>query len=80
MKTRKIWANLGVEDLERTTEFYTQIGFQPNGVSKELTSFLVGDDNFIIHFFLKEILKSNTKIELSDCRKQRRSKPMAGSS
>jgi predicted lactoylglutathione lyase len=66
MKTRKIWANLGVEDLERTTEFYTQIGFQPNGVSKELTSFLVGDDNFIIHFFLKEILKSNTKIELSD--------------
>jgi predicted lactoylglutathione lyase len=66
MKTRKIWANLGVEDLERTTEFYTQIGFQPNGASKELTSFLVGDDNFIIHFFLKEILKSNTKIELTD--------------
>ncbi|MBL7868796.1 MAG: VOC family protein [Flavobacterium lindanitolerans] len=66
MKTRKIWANLGVEDLERTTEFYTQIGFQPNGFSKELTSFLVGDDNFIIHFFLKEILKSNTKIELTD--------------
>lgn len=66
MKTRKIWANLGVEDLERTTKFYTQIGFQPNGVSKELTSFLVGDDNFIIHFFLKEILKSNTKIELTD--------------
>lgn len=66
MKTRKIWANLGVEDLERTTKFYTQIGFQPNGISKELTSFLVGDDNFIIHFFLKEILKSNTKIELSD--------------
>ena len=66
MKTRKIWANLGVGDLERTTKFYTQIGFQPNGFSKELTSFLVGDDNFIIHFFLKEILKSNTKIELTD--------------
>lgn len=66
MKTRKIWANLGVGDLERTTKFYTQIGFQPNGFSKELTSFLIGDDNFIIHFFLKEILKSNTKIELTD--------------
>ncbi|WP_306567771.1 VOC family protein [Flavobacterium lindanitolerans] len=66
MKTRKIWANLGVEDLERTTKFYTQIGFQPNGASKKLTSFLVGDDNFIIHFFLKDILKSNTKIELTD--------------
>lgn len=66
MKTRKIWANLGVENLERTTKFYTQLGFKPNGASKELTSFMVGDDNFIIHFFLKEILKSNTTIELTD--------------
>ncbi len=66
MKTRKIWANLGVENLERTTKFYTKVGFKPNGASNELTSFRVGDDNFIIHFFLKDILKSNTKIELAD--------------
>ena len=66
MKTRKVWANMGVENLERTTKFYTRLGFKPNGASKELTSFLVGDDNFIIHFFLKEILKSNTKIELTN--------------
>ncbi len=68
MKTKKIWANLGVEDLERTTKFYTELGFKPNGASKELTSFFVGEDDFIIHFFLKNILKSNVKVELADLR------------
>ncbi|HEY0899354.1 MAG TPA: VOC family protein [Sphingobacteriaceae bacterium] len=66
MKTRKIWANLGVADLERTTKFYTQLGFKSNGASKELTSFFVGEENFIIHFFLKNILQSNVKIEIAD--------------
>ena len=55
MKTKKIWANLGVENLERTTKFYSELGFKPNGASKELTSFFVGEDDFVIHFFLKDI-------------------------
>ncbi len=59
-------ANLAVEDLERTTKFYTELGFKPNGASKELTSFLVGEEEFIIHFFLKDILSSNVKGELAD--------------
>ncbi|MEO6546730.1 MAG: VOC family protein [Ferruginibacter sp.] len=66
MKTKKIWANLGVEDLDRTTKFYTEIGFKPNGTSKELTSFVVGEDDFVIHFFLKVILRTNVKGELAD--------------
>lgn len=66
MKTRKIWANLAVSDLDRTTRFYTAIGFKSNGSSNELTSFKVGDDNFIIHFFLKDVLKSNIHGELVD--------------
>ena len=65
MKPKKIWANLGVEDLERTTKFYTALGFKSNGASKELTSFLVGEDDFVVHFFLKDILKSNVKGELA---------------
>ncbi|MGN6533050.1 MAG: VOC family protein, partial [Ginsengibacter sp.] len=60
------WANLGVEDLQRTTQFYTQLGFKPNGSSKELTSFMVGERGFVIHFFLKEILKSGIKGEIAD--------------
>ena len=53
MKPKRIWANLTVEDLERTTKFYTELGFKSNGASKELTSFLFGQNDFVIHFFLK---------------------------
>lgn len=68
METKKIWANLGVENLERTTKFYTELGFQQNGhnASNELTSFLFGDDNFIIHFFIKERFKWAVNDEMAD--------------
>ena len=68
MKPKQIWANLTVEDLERTTKFYTELGFRSNGSSKELTSFLVGKNDFVIHFFLKDILKSNVAGEVADLR------------
>ena len=66
MNTRKIWANLAVENLERTTQFYTQLGFKFNGASKDLTSFLVGEDDFALNFFLKDTLKGNVKGEIAD--------------
>lgn len=69
MKTRKIWANLAVSDLDQTTQFYSRIGFKPNGSSKELTSFKVGDDDFVINFFIKEKLKPAIKGELADLQK-----------
>lgn len=66
-----MWANLAVSNLERTKKFYTELGFKPNGVgdSKELTSFFFGDDDFIMHFFLKDILKANMNIEIADSQK-----------
>ena len=70
MKPKKIWANLGVSDLERTTKFYTELGFKSNGASNELTSFFVGENDFIIHFFLKEVLKTNTSLNLVDPAKE----------
>ena len=69
MKTRSIWANLAVSDLARTTKFYTGIGFKPNGSSSDLTSLIVGEDEFVIHFFLKGILKNAIKGELADLEK-----------
>jgi uncharacterized protein len=71
MKTKKIWSNLAVSDLERTTAFYTAIGFTPNhpNNSEELTSFLVGDDHFIIHFFIEERLKKSINSEIADLSK-----------
>lgn len=66
MKTERIWANFGVSDLERTTEFYTRIGFEHNGASNQLTSFLFGDQKFIIHFFLKDVLEPAMKGQIVD--------------
>jgi predicted lactoylglutathione lyase len=69
MKTKKMWSNLAVSDLKRTTKFYNALGFKPNGkysVTKELTSFLVGDDDFVMHFFLKDILKTSMKGKIAD--------------
>ncbi|WP_293308135.1 VOC family protein [Pedobacter sp. UBA5917] len=68
MKTRKIWANLAVNDLDRATKFYTAIGFKSNGSSNELTSFKVGDDDFVIHFFLKEALQPNIHGSILDAK------------
>lgn len=68
MKSKKIWANVAVDDLKRTTQFYTDLGFTPNGASKDLTSFLFGEDDFVIHFFIKEVLQSNINAEIADLR------------
>jgi predicted lactoylglutathione lyase len=68
MKPKKIWSNLAVANLERTHQFYTELGFKPNGphTSDQLVSFFFGENEFIIHFFLKEIIKSNLK-EIDFC-------------
>jgi predicted lactoylglutathione lyase len=68
MNSKAIWANLTVADLDRTTKFYTELGFKHNGASEDLTSFLFGENNFIIHFFLTAVLKSNVKGEVADLR------------
>ena len=69
MEIKKIWANLGVQDLERTTTFYTALGFSSNGQSGELTSFVFSKDNFIIHFFLQQVLSQAIKAEMADLQK-----------
>eukprot|EP01012_Entosiphon_sulcatum_P036640 TRINITY_DN46730_c0_g1_i1.p1 TRINITY_DN46730_c0_g1~~TRINITY_DN46730_c0_g1_i1.p1 ORF type:complete len:131 (+),score=26.64 TRINITY_DN46730_c0_g1_i1:1-393(+) len=52
MKPKLIWANLGVADLQRTTAFYTALGFKQGGQTEELTSFHIGDNSFVINFFV----------------------------
>lgn len=53
MKATKIWANFSVKDAERTRQFYTNLGFSPNGTGNypKLASFLFGDTDFVMHFF-----------------------------
>ena len=69
MKAKKIWANLSVKDVERTHKFYKELGFTPNGEfpnEYELASFLVGQDNFVVHFFAEESLKSSMEGEIAN--------------
>jgi hypothetical protein len=70
MKTKHIWANLATTDLERTTKFYKELGFKANNFgssqAQELTSFSFGQNDFIVNFFLKDILRNNTHTEITD--------------
>lgn len=68
MNTKRIWANFSVQDLERTTKFYKQLGFEQNGASDQLTSFFFGENKFIIHFFLKDILEPAMKGQIIDAK------------
>lgn len=67
MNPKMIWANLAVSNLERTTKFYTELGFKPNGQpSNEITSFVVGSHNFAINFIIGHKLRAEIKGELAD--------------
>ncbi|HYG16634.1 MAG TPA: VOC family protein [Bacteroidia bacterium] len=69
MNPKKIWANFAVSDLDRTTNFYTTLGFKHNGRSEDLTSFFFGENDFVIHFFLREVLKKGFIGEINDSQK-----------
>jgi uncharacterized protein len=66
MKTKQIWANLAVSDLERTSKFYTELGFKKGSQTQELTSIAFGENSFVINFFLKDILQNNTHSKITD--------------
>lgn len=67
MNPKMIWSNLAVSDLERTTKFYTELGFKRNGSpTEEITSFVVGSDNFVMHLIVKDKLRTEIKGELAD--------------
>lgn len=67
MKPKMIWANVGVNDIERTREFYLALGFELNGnPTKELVSLLFSEAGFVIHFFEKKRLQESMEGELTD--------------
>lgn len=71
MDTTQIWANLPANDVERTRAFYTALGFRVNGDGgdrDELASFLVGDDDFVVHFFAEPRFRASAEGEVADGR------------
>jgi len=59
IRTRQVWANLPVADVERTRKFYDSLGFKLNGDpgNGQLVSFFAGRDDFIMHFFRADMFE-----------------------
>ena len=68
MRTKQVWANLSVADLERTSKFYKQLGFKQNGKSNQLTTFFFGEEEFTIHFFVRYVLEPSMRGRIIDAR------------
>ncbi|MCV2484926.1 VOC family protein [Flavobacterium sp. SH_e] len=67
MKTKMIWGNLVSRDLQKTIQFYTDLGFKQNGQeTKELVSFVFGENDFVINFFARKRLEDAVKGKLVD--------------
>ncbi|MRG45037.1 glyoxalase [Chitinophaga sp. SYP-B3965] len=70
MKTKTIWGNLPVKDVERTKKFFLELGFKFNGGNNELCSFIIAENAFIINFIGEEKFKKEASYsELTDTKK-----------
>ena len=67
MKT--IWLNLPVKDLQKSKQFFREIGFRENDRHKEashLGSFYIGDNDFVLMLFPEGDIKKYTQNEITD--------------
>ena len=68
MPAKQIWANLPTADVERTRHFYRELGFRPNHgrESPDLASILVGEGDFVVHFFAAERFRDSLEGAIAD--------------
>ena len=69
MKTKQIWFNLPVKDIQKSKAFYKAIGFTPNPMhekAEHLASFFVGDKEVVMMLFPEETFRHFTGHEISD--------------
>jgi predicted lactoylglutathione lyase len=67
MKT--VWLNLPVKDLNKSKEFFAQLGFSfdtEHGNSDDSACFMVGEDKFHVLLFPEKTFKGFTQNELAD--------------
>jgi predicted lactoylglutathione lyase len=65
--SRKMFVNLPVEDLDRTVDFFTKLGFSfdPRFTDENATCMLVGEDAYVM-LLVQPFFKGFTKKELVD--------------
>src|SRR5215217_1704939 len=66
--TKEIWINLPVENVDKSKEFFTKIGFAPNEkyTAPGMACFSVGEKNMNVLFIAEESFEGFTKSEISD--------------
>ena len=66
----KIFVNLPVEDLNKTIEFFTKLGFKfnPQFTDENATCMIVGEDIFVM-LLVEKFFKTFTKMEICDTSK-----------
>lgn len=70
MKTKMIWGNLPIKDVERTHNFFLALGFKPNGErTDKIASFIIAENQFIINFIQEEQFKTAIESDISDAKK-----------
>lgn len=70
--TKEIWINLPVKDVNKSKDFFTQIGFNLNPKfpgGKDMASLMVGEKNVVVMLFQESVFKGFTQIELTDTSK-----------
>lgn len=66
-----IWANLVSNDLKKTIQFYSDLGFKQNGKeTDELVSFTFAESNFIINFFTTQRFETALKGKLVNAKNE----------
>lgn len=72
MSVNNIWLNLPVRDLEKSKEFFKNIGFKVNPMHENATnlgSFLIGINDFCLMLFPEETFKNFVNTEILDLTK-----------
>jgi len=66
---KNIWLNLPVANVAKSNDFFKAIGFKVNPLhekAKDVSSFLIGENNFVLMLFPNEVFKSFTQNEIAD--------------
>ena len=72
IKTKQVWLNLPVKDIQRSKAFFKEIGFSPNPYhenAEHLASFFIGDNNLVMMLFPEQVFKRFSGNEVSDTAK-----------
>jgi predicted lactoylglutathione lyase len=72
MKIDNVWLNLPVRDVGKSKEFFKAIGFKINPMhenAEDVTSFLIGKNNFVLMLFPNDVFRSFTQNEIADTKK-----------